>query len=540
MSLSLMHETLAFLNLKMPSGRKVSGRWIGILTSVPLTTDFAVPRLVHAVFKCQASCSNMHCDDFVSRYVSETEVKLMYGKNKAMALHAEQILGRLKKVMDESNRSSTLDYGELSIKIAEVVLGKEKDGSITDCPRQPFPVCMCVSNNGVRAVCAFKFRTRHRKSPHEFRSFHFTFPNQDIAKAGVADIFGQSGASPDGSAATCATLMTPPAQQFMASGDMVAFDGDGTALDLGKRSVHAAGFLEGAFVQFNAKTCAALKEGSAGGTGQTYQHQWQITKINNDGSALLSEVSKDGNLQADNVSSVSMDRILSEYKVAAAQIEVDQRTPLIDAGWQTMLEVELCQAIVYSALYKKRNDIPADGVGWVQLKPSKAVFSLRTVHKGDHVAMPMTSMKHLKTMEDADADTTFMINLQHANGQHVTKFSMSQEGLKTHLSLAFQFKRIEKQEDANLQVSLISQKVHSWALGKDFIVQLPVVVATAVIDVDQEMVMYVPATTTKVETKRKAKDISFGDTVKTVKKVENTNNKDKKDKKDKSKKAKTA
>jgi hypothetical protein len=75
--------------------------------------------------------------------------------------------------------------------------------------------------------------------------------------------------------------MPPPAQQFMASGDMVAFDGDGTALDLGKRSVHAAGFLEGAFVQFNAKTCAALKEGSAGGTGQTYQHQWQITKINN-------------------------------------------------------------------------------------------------------------------------------------------------------------------------------------------------------------------------------------------------------------------
>ena len=58
----------------------------------------------------------------------------------------------MKKVMDESNRSSTLDYGELSIKIAEVVLGKEKDSSITDCPRQPCPVCMCVSNNGVR-VC---------------------------------------------------------------------------------------------------------------------------------------------------------------------------------------------------------------------------------------------------------------------------------------------------------------------------------------------------------------------------------------------------
>ena len=132
----------------------------------------------------------------------------------------------------------------------------------------------------------------------------------------------------------------------MASGDMVAFDGDGTALDLGKRSVHAAGFLEGAFVQFNAKTCERLKEGSAGGTGQTYQHQWQITKINNDGSALLSEVGRDGSVKADSVSSVSMDSILSEYKVASAQIEVDHRTPVIDDGWQTMLEADLYQSII--------------------------------------------------------------------------------------------------------------------------------------------------------------------------------------------------
>ena len=323
----------------------------------------------------------------------------------------------------------------------------------------------------------------------------------------------------------------------MPSGDMVAFDDDGKALDLGKRSVHHAGFLEGAFVQFNAKTCSALKEVSAGRPWQNGQNQWQITKINNDGSALLSEVGKDGSVKADSVSSVSMDSILSEYKVASAQIEVDHRTPMIDDGWQTMLEADLYQSIVYSALYKKRNDIPADGVGRVQLKPVKTVFALRTFKKGDHVAMPMTSLKQIKAIEDEDGDTPFMINLQHANGHHVAKFSMGQEQLKTHLSLAFQFKRVEKQDDANLQVSTISQKVHAWALGKEFIVQLPVVVATAVIDVDQEMLIYVPATEKKVEKKRVAKDISFDDT---VKKVENTNKKDKKDKKDKSKKAKTA
>jgi len=167
------------------------------------------------------------------------------------------------------------------------------------------------------------------------------------------------------------------------------------------------------------------------------------------------------------------------------------------------------------------------------LKPVKTVFALRPFQKGDHVAMPMTSMKHIKP-SDEDADKTFMINLQHANTHRVTTSSMVQELLKTHLSLAFQFKRVEKQEAANLHVGTISLKVQVWALDNEFIVHLPVVVATADIDVEQEMLLYVPATTKKVEKKRVAKDISFDD------KDKNDDKKDKKDKKDKHKKSKTA
>ena len=134
----------------------------------------------------------------------------------------------------------------------------------------------------------------------------------------------------------------------------------------------------------------------------------------------------------------------------------------------------------------------------------------------------------------SDMAKTFMIHLQHAHTHHVTKFSMVQELLKAHLSLAFQFKRLEKQEAANLQVGTISLKVQAWALDEEFLVHLPVVVATADIDVEQEMVLYVPATTKKVEKKRVAKDISFDD------KDKNEDKKDKKDKKDKHKKSKTA
>ena len=89
----------------------------------------------------------MHCDDLLSRWVAESDSKLMSGKNKDMAVQAEEILGRLKKVMDESNRSSTLAYGELSIKIAEVVLGKVKDGSITErTDNPPHSACMVLNS----------------------------------------------------------------------------------------------------------------------------------------------------------------------------------------------------------------------------------------------------------------------------------------------------------------------------------------------------------------------------------------------------------
>ena len=136
-SLFHMLDTLEFLTLRMPAGRKVSGHWVKMLTTIPMSTDFAVARLVHAIFKCHACCADDACEESLARHVSVPELKGGSGKFNEEALKAEDVLGRLRKVLDATNRPSTFAYGEWSIKIAEVVLGKNKDDSVTDCRCQP-------------------------------------------------------------------------------------------------------------------------------------------------------------------------------------------------------------------------------------------------------------------------------------------------------------------------------------------------------------------------------------------------------------------
>ena len=56
---------------------------------------------------------------------------------------------------------------------------------------------------------------------------------------------------------------------------MVQFDGAGQAIDLGKRSVFAAGFLEGSTIALNLKSVADQRASG--------RDQWQLLKINLDG-----------------------------------------------------------------------------------------------------------------------------------------------------------------------------------------------------------------------------------------------------------------
>ncbi len=75
----------------------------------------------------------MYCENGLARYVTVAEIKALSTRNKGLALEAEGILSNLKKVFAESAGSKTLEYGRVSIEIAEVILGKQKKKTCKDC-----------------------------------------------------------------------------------------------------------------------------------------------------------------------------------------------------------------------------------------------------------------------------------------------------------------------------------------------------------------------------------------------------------------------
>jgi hypothetical protein len=339
---------------------------------------------------------------------------------------------------------------------------------------------------------------------------------KDIAKVGVSTIFGEA-VIPEEHAEE-----QQPGPAAIAS--MVQFDDSGDAIDLGKRAVMQAGFSERRFVQLSHRAVEAR--------GATGRDQWQLTKMNNDGSVLLTEINKDGTLKPESVSSVGMDDFMLNYKVSLG-LELDNRPPLCSCA---DIDKDLLLSVVYAAMYKKREAFPEAGVARIQVRPSKTVFALRTWKTGENVAMPLTCAKQLKVLDaekdESETSTSFVATLEDAEG-NTTRFAMPQMHTKEFVSLAYMFKITDKEDDANLKLAELPVAAPVFALPNcpRFQVALPVVQAAKAINCEDEMILYIPKAKKEAEMKRKAKDVVLGEDTGATKKAE-------KDKK--AKKAKTA
>ena len=130
--MSHIKETLSFFNLRLPAGRKASGKWIQALTSIPITADFGCPRVVQTILKFHDCCEVDECDALVSLAMDIAALKRVGTVLKDEAREAYRVLGRLTKVCGESEGSLNLDYGEASVRIAEALVGKNKEATIKD------------------------------------------------------------------------------------------------------------------------------------------------------------------------------------------------------------------------------------------------------------------------------------------------------------------------------------------------------------------------------------------------------------------------
>ena len=101
-----------------------------------------------------------------------------------------------------------------------------------------------------------------------------------------------------------------------------------------------------------------------------------------------------------------------------------------------------------------------------------------------------------------------MITVDNGDGKKKS-FAMGRMSSKEYMSLAFEFKSIDEEEKANLKLGEVKVSVPMWALPNcpKFEVTLPLVAASKNIQVEDEMVLYIPKR--KNEPKRKAKDVDL-------------------------------
>lgn len=278
---------------------------------------------------------------------------------------------------------------------------------------------------------------------------------------------------------------------------MVQFDGAGQAIDLGKRSVFAAGFLEGSTIALNPKSVADQRASG--------RDQWQLLKINLDGSVLITKINSDGKIEQDSTTSVGLPDFLGNYK-QVVRIELDTRGPVNNLeDWEN----DLFQNAAFNALFRKRNAVSEEGIVRYQSKPTKALFALRSWTADGTVSIPLTTARHLKLLDlTTDEPPTFVITVDNGDGKKKS-FAMGRMSSKEYMSLAFEFKSIDEEEKANLKLGEVKVSVPMWALPNcpKFEVTLPLVAASKNIQAEDEMVLYIPKA--KKEPKRKAKDVDL-------------------------------
>ncbi len=255
---------------------------------------------------------------------------------------------------------------------------------------------------------------------------------QDIATTALKEIFGVDSSASAGGPAEAAPAALPAGGASSAS-DNIQFNETGEAIDLGKRSVLQEGFSEGLAVRKILETGADQATQAANA-----RVQWQITKVNMDGSVLLTKILPDGAIDKGNTTSVAVDDFLGKFK-EVVPLELDPRLPFtIDS------EESIYQGAVFQAMYKKQGIAPVDGVFRLVLKPSKAVISLRSWSTGTLVSLPLTTYSNLKALDLSEEDPSlFTATFQDINGVPQSYAVHAPGANKDFVCTAFQFRTIE-------------------------------------------------------------------------------------------------
>ena len=311
---------------------------------------------------------------------------------------------------------------------------------------------------------------------------------QDVATQAIKDIFGQNESFDEAAAKAPSSFAK----------EIIRFDESGDAVDLGRRTVVRAGFSAGCFVQHQTKVVDSRAD-------LTGLEQFLVNSINNDGSALLRGIDRNGNEMEGQLVPVPMDDFLGTYKRATDRIESDRRGPMSQSP---EFQGGLHQIAVFMAMYKKSVAYADEGAVHIQLKPFRRTVASRAFSSGAAMGIPLCGPKQVSMIdEDKPKDCNFFATLTTEEGE-ITKFNLAATPSKEYISWPFSLKVVDEKDKANAEIVGTQQAVPMWAITgvPKMQVTLPSIVATKDIKIDDEVILFV-ASAPKAQGKRIAKDV---------------------------------
>ena len=75
----LAKDLIAYLNVRMPAGRKVSGDIIDRVGKIPMTPDFCIPHFCNALIKALATCEERDCSDGFAKLIGHSDIQVAIG-----------------------------------------------------------------------------------------------------------------------------------------------------------------------------------------------------------------------------------------------------------------------------------------------------------------------------------------------------------------------------------------------------------------------------------------------------------------------------
>lgn len=450
---AFIKELTPLLNHFMPSDRIVGGNFFKALCDIKFPYDSMPAHVINAVLFRHAAANDGVCDGF-ARYITKPDLAILAKPEK----RADVILanGAIKRAKEYLAEQTDVDpsmaealKGQLLIDVVDFLLDKNK--------------------------------SKPKQGATQADSQGETITLQSLLEKFIAKL---SVDSPPGAASTGphhaqAAGSSNPAPNF------ITYNAVGEVEGVGKTTASNKDIVEGSYLQLKKQETDVPP---------AMQDMWQITEVLGDGTVKAAKVMPDGKTH-DAITSLPLAEVDNFYKICKPRVFA-KGYPSTDATHDRDLIVSEYKGMVFGAINALLRKFGSTNAR-VIVKPFKAVVASEKFKAGAYVAVPAS--RFIVSDTDAQKNQTKYVDVTINGGADDLKMCIAPSPPTDEFVVQYWCLRTEHDRDkCNCEIKAKQIKTKSPVFSdKNFNpghieLTIPCAVNFKAIDVDQEIVLYIP------------------------------------------------